>query len=52
MLLDSTAGRPCRRYEIGDPLQVIFASCAVSLAASEDGSGAYGSWLELDPSVC
>lgn len=30
-------------YEIGDPLQVIFANCALSLVASEDGSGAYGS---------
>ena len=39
-------------YETGEPLQVNLASCALSLAASEAGSGAYGSLLPPEPSVC
>src|ERR1700756_4694285 len=30
-------------YEIGDPLQTIVPSCVLSLAASDEGTGAYGS---------
>jgi hypothetical protein len=30
-------------YEIGDPLQTIVASCVLSLSASDEGTGAYGS---------
>src|SRR5205807_7098549 len=39
-------------HATGDPLHVIVASWALSLAESEDGSGAYGSWLDPAPSVC
>ena len=41
-----------RSYEMGAPLQTIVASCVLSLSASDEGSGAYGSWLEPAPSVC
>ena len=39
-------------YETGEPLQVIVPSCVLSLAASDAGSGAYGSLSPPEPSVC
>ena len=37
---------------MAEPLQVMVCNCALSLAANDDGNGAYGSLFPPEPSVC